>query len=91
MTRNNSNIVSMSNRDLLTAIYQSLVKFDMSANIPIWLTNEDLIKQLGVSRRTLFQWRQERKITFYQVNRSIVYKLEDVLAFLEKYKISCNE
>ena len=91
MNQSNSIVTKMSTRELLIAIYQSCNKLGDSMSKPIWLTNEDLTKQLGVSRRTLYQWRQEHKITFYQVNRSIVYKLEDVVKFLEKYKVSCNE
>jgi len=83
-------IAKMSDRELMIEIYKSFSKFSGSGN-SIWLTNEEMVKQLGVSRRTLYQWRHERRITFYQVNRSIVYKIDDVIRFLEKYKFSCNE
>jgi len=83
-------ISQMSDRSLLIEIYRHILS-DGSKHHTVFMTNEDMERQLGVSRRTLYQWRQERRIPYYKVNRSIVYKCDDVLEFLNRYRVSVHE
>jgi hypothetical protein len=52
----------------------------------IW-DDVDLRDNLKVSQRTTAMWRQENIIPYSKVHGKIYYKLSDVLAFIEKYKI----
>jgi excisionase family DNA binding protein len=48
--------------------------------------NKTLSDYLGVSRRTLQNWRDTGAISFTQVKEVILYSEEDVEAFLRKHK-----
>lgn len=48
--------------------------------------NNDLIRLLHVSRRTLATWRGEGKISYTQVGNKIYYTHSDVEEFLKKHK-----
>jgi hypothetical protein len=51
----------------------------------LWLDNEQLMKLLKVSRRTLQSWRDQGLVSFSQVGSKIYYKRKDVDAFLNKH------
>jgi len=42
---------------------------------------------LGISKRTLQNYRDQRRIPFYQTGRKIYYKITEVDAFLEQHHI----
>jgi len=52
-----------------------------------WLSNEDVCCLLGISKRTLQNYRDQRRIPFYQIGRKIYYKVNDVDYFLEMHHI----
>jgi excisionase family DNA binding protein len=52
-----------------------------------WLTNEDVLSLLDVSKSTLQSYRDRMLIPFYQVGRKILYKLSDIEDYMEQYKI----
>ena len=52
-----------------------------------WLSTDDVCWILGISKRTLQNYRDQRKLPFYQVGRKIYYKGVDVDAFLEQHHI----
>jgi len=47
-----------------------------------WYTNEDLMEQLKVSRRTLSNWRDQGLIGFSKINGKIFYSHSDVEEFM---------
>lgn len=50
------------------------------------LTDEDLVKMLKVSKRTIYTWRSEGKIAYSQVGKFIFYTKTDVINFLKKHR-----
>jgi excisionase family DNA binding protein len=48
--------------------------------------NKSLSEYLGVSTRTLQNWRDEGKISYTQVKEVILYSMDDVEAFMKKHK-----
>ena len=55
-----------------------------------WLTNEDVLKLLDVSKSTLQSYRDRIIIPFYQVGRKILYKFSDIEDYMEKHKITSH-
>ena len=52
-----------------------------------WLTGDEVCHLLGISKRTLQNYRDKRIIPFTQIGRKIYYKASDVDDFLERYYI----
>ena len=52
-----------------------------------WLTGDEVCHILGISKRTLQNYRDQRKITFYQIGRKIYYKASEVDDLLERHHI----
>ena len=52
-----------------------------------WLSCDDVCWMLGISKRTLQNYRDQRRLTFYQVGRKIYFRGIDVDDFLEKHHI----
>jgi excisionase family DNA binding protein len=52
-----------------------------------WLTIDDVCWILGVSKRTLQNYRDQRRIPYYQVGRKIYFKGLDVDEFLEAHHV----
>ena len=48
--------------------------------------NKSLSEYLGVSTRTLQNWRDEGKISYTQVKEVILYSMDDVESFMKKHK-----
>jgi excisionase family DNA binding protein len=55
-----------------------------------WLTVDDVCHVLGLSKRTLQNYRDQRRIPFYQVGRKIYFKMIDVDDFLERHHIKAS-
>jgi len=55
-----------------------------------WLTIEDVIRILNVSRRTLQSYRDKRLIPYYQVGRKILFKNTDIDDFLERHHVKAR-
>jgi len=55
-----------------------------------WLSNEDVCKLLGVSKRTLQNYRDQRLISFSQVGRKIFYRSSSVDTLLEQHHVRSN-
>ena len=49
-----------------------------------FLTMADVAKLLGVTKRTIATFKERNLIPYYQVGRVVRFKLEDVLAHIEK-------
>lgn len=49
-----------------------------------WLTNEQLMEFLDVSRSTLNRYRMQDKLPYSKVGQKIYYRLEDIQELLEK-------
>jgi len=49
-----------------------------------YFTTAELAKMFNVTKRTVVNWRNEGLINFYQVKNAIIFRNEDVVAFLEK-------
>lgn len=56
-----------------------------------WLSDRQAQHYLGVSRTTLYRYRTEGLIRYFQVGKLLRYRLEDLDAFLLNYEIEHNE
>ena len=73
--------------EYLTSIKSDITKissFITATSTSEWLTNSDVQKMLGVSSKTLQNYRKEGKIGFSQVSKKIYYRHSDVQNFLNK-------
>lgn len=52
-----------------------------------YVSNEDFIKLLGITKHTAVNYRNKGLITYYQFERKIYYKKTDIDTFFEKYKV----
>ena len=50
------------------------------------LSNDDVLRVLKVSPNTLQIWRNQGLIKFSQVGKKLFYRIEDIIAFLDKHK-----
>lgn len=71
---------------LLAEFEEKVLKAQRPAN-EIIISDAELIRQLGVCKRTTNTWRAKRMITFIKVGSLIYYKLSEVLDFMDKYEI----
>jgi len=55
-----------------------------------WLTGEEICRILGISKRTLQNYRDQRRISFYQLGRKIYYKATDVDDLIERHHINAR-
>lgn len=51
----------------------------------VYLTSEEVCKQLKVSSRTLQEYRSNGSLAFYKIGGKILYKQTDIQAMLEKH------
>ncbi len=54
----------------------------------LYLRAEQVLQLLPVSRRTISNWQRTRRIKFYRVGRTILFKRSDIEACLEKYAVN---
>lgn len=69
--------------ELLDTIRQALKNRTPHLNGEKFLSNRDVCKMLHISSRTLQDWRDTGKISFFQIKGKILYKQSDVLKWLE--------
>lgn len=50
-----------------------------------WMSSEEVCDYIGITKITLQRWRDQSKITYYQIGRTIRYKKSDIDAFMENY------
>ncbi|MCI7386115.1 MAG: helix-turn-helix domain-containing protein [Bacteroides uniformis] len=53
-----------------------------------WIPSNEVLKQLGISRKTWQKYRDERRIPFSQFGRKIYVKRTDLEVFMENHKIN---
>ena len=53
-----------------------------------WIPSNEVLKQLGISRKTWQKYRNERRIPFSQFGRKIYVKRTDLEVFMENHKIN---
>lgn len=63
--------------------YLAALKFSAGKRI---YNNKTLSEYIGVSTRTLQNWRDEGRISFTQIKDVILYSEEDVEAFMKKHR-----
>jgi excisionase family DNA binding protein len=80
-------VVNDAVRELLEEAIPTLIR---KAKRKDWLTTEDLMELTGWSRRTLQYLRDKRRIPFSQEGRRILYKTEDIEAYLKSNKIEAK-
>jgi len=56
-------------------------------NYSKWLTSDQVCQLLGISKRTLQNYRGNKIIPFSQISRKIYYKAEDINNYLERHYI----
>ena len=49
-----------------------------------WLDGWQLMRRLGISQRTLQDWRSKKKINYSQIGRKFYYRKTDVEAMLDE-------
>ena len=59
---------------------------DLKRNV--WLTNDEVMKLLDVSKSTLQTYRDKQIIPFYQIGRKILYKATEIDEFMERFRVS---
>ncbi len=90
---NNSNLVVISAplwdelRKDITEIKSKLEDNDSIAEKDVWLSSEEVKKQLHISAKTWQTYRDERRIPFSQFGRKIYVKKSDLDSFIEEHKI----
>ncbi len=47
-----------------------------------YLSVEEVLSQLGISRATLHRWMNEGKLKYYKLGRKTLYKPEDIAALI---------
>lgn len=52
-----------------------------------YISNDEFIKLLGITKHTAVNYRNKGLITYYQFERKIYYKKSDIDAFFEKFKV----
>jgi excisionase family DNA binding protein len=52
-----------------------------------WVTKRDVVREYGVSMRTVDKWIAERKIPYYKVGKLVRFDLDKVAKALERYTI----
>jgi excisionase family DNA binding protein len=52
-----------------------------------WLTGDEVAHLLGISKRTLQNYRDQRKLPFSQIGRKIYYKASDIEEYLASHYI----
>ena len=53
-----------------------------------WIPSNEVLKQLGISRKTWQKYRNERRRPFSQFGRKIYVKRTDLEVFMENHKIN---
>lgn len=51
----------------------------------VWVSNQQLIEELRVSKPTLQRWRQSGELVFSKIGGIVFYRRSDVNAFLERH------
>lgn len=77
-------------REVVTEV---LSKSNPSPRTPVkpWLNRKDVKEILGVSDAQLQYLRDSRQIPFSQFGRKIVYKAEDIEAFLRRHRVEATK
>lgn len=65
------------------AVKEELPKYQNSFQKD-WLSTEEVMEMLNVSRRTVQNYRNEGKISYFQQGRKILYPREGIEEFLRK-------
>jgi len=52
-----------------------------------WLTGDEVVHLLRISKRTLQNYRDSRALPFSQYGRKILYKASDIHVFLESHYV----
>jgi hypothetical protein len=53
----------------------------------VFFDSQEFISIMNISKRTAQAWREQNVITYSQVGNKIYYRLSDILAMLEKFKV----
>jgi MerR family transcriptional regulator, repressor of the yfmOP operon len=56
----------------------------------LWLTSDEVCHLLGISKRTLQNYRNNGILPFSQIGRKIYYKASDIDDYLERHYIKAN-
>lgn len=54
----------------------------------LYLRAEQVLQVLPVSRRTISNWQRTRRIKFYRIGRTILFKRSDIETCLEKFAVN---
>jgi hypothetical protein len=71
----------------LTAI-ENVLKLKQHFEGNVFFDNQEFIQLMHISKKTASIWRQNNLIAYSQVVDKIYYRLDDIMAMLEKHRIS---
>lgn len=73
--------------ELITKINElsSAVPVKLPQSNDVFLTNEEFLKLMKVSRRTAVSWRSSGKVAYSKVGRIIYYRMKDVQKLLDEH------
>lgn len=65
---------------------------ELAAKLPkdkkrLWMTNSEVCELLGVTPRTLQNYRKDKKLAYSRVGNQYNYKVSDVKNFIEKFRV----
>lgn len=85
ITQNHPRIIAFfkSLDKVLDSLEQSVKKRRLTLNGELYLTDKEVAERLKINRRTLFEYRNEGKISFYQVGGKILYRESDIQKMLD--------
>lgn len=80
--------------DKIDKIYKLVEKTNNDKSDPIinkeWITTQDAIKLMNVSKRTLQRMRTERLITFSRFKGKCLYRRSDIIGLIDSMTIPAN-
>lgn len=82
-------ITEQSYREILDKLesMEAVLKEKQKKPSEVFFDNQEFVMLMNISKRTAQAWRDDKIIGFSQVGSKIYYKLSDILAMLEKFKV----
>ncbi len=51
-----------------------------------WVSNQDFLRLMGISKLTASTWRSRRKISYSKIGKKIYYKRSDIAQLIQKHR-----
>lgn len=73
-------------KDKMDYLIKLMSNFDQTNNQKVVITNDQLIADYGISKKTAQNWRTSGLIHYMQVGRKIYYNIDDVYETLNNHR-----